>query len=224
MMGMNGIRWAVIVTAAAACSAGCQGTRPALYEDPVQGLSSVIVAGRIVLPTGETPSGLMHLNIEGQQEGRDAEVYRLAILPQRTLLYQIEPGSYRVGPTRSVFGFPQAQLAIKIEGRSYKVPFPRELLRKAPFLVKPARIYPLGVLEATISSRAAGQKPLIKVRLDDSVAARREITQQVVRSMMDPRASHELRSSAISWTRALDQTLLDLLSESDRPPSYKRAP
>lgn len=218
------MRNSLALAAAAALGAGlagCRGTIPELHGTPEAGISSVVIGGRIVLPTGETSSGRLHLNLEMEGGGREAEVYRLPVVPQRSLLYQVEPGVYRLAPTRNLLGFHQARLKVRIEGHTYRVPFPKEILRKPVVDIKPAKIVSLGVLEARVTSTGPGKPPLVRVRLDDSVEARRLIVQDLIRNMMDPRASRDLRESAISWTRALDQTLNELLSERQRIPLYK---
>src|SRR5205814_997632 len=112
---------------------GCRGTVPALYDPPEAGIASVVIGCRMILPTGETPDGKLALNLEDQDGG---ETYRLPIYPQRILLYQVEPGLYKVMPTRSIFGFHQTNLRVTIDGRTYKVPFPREILRLTNIPVK----------------------------------------------------------------------------------------
>jgi len=68
-----------------------------------------------------------------------------------------------------------------------------------------------------------GRKPEIRVRLDDSVAARRATVQDVIRAMMDPARSLDARESAIAWSRGLQNSLQDLLAEEDRRPMYTPA-
>lgn len=204
--------------------AGCRGSRPAAQADPEHGMSAVILGGKIVLPTGETRSGVVFINLEGEGGGREAEVYRLAARPQESLLYHIEPGAYRLAPTRSLFGFHQSQLKVRIEGRAYRVPFPRDILRKAVLDIRPAKVVSIGILEAALSPSLPGQEARLRVRLDDSVEARRHILQDLIRDMMDPAVPLQTRSSAVAWTRALDQALLDLVSESPRRPAYKPSP
>ncbi len=217
------MRSALILAAAALALAGCRGTVPTLNGDPEQGISSVIIGGRIVTSSGETRSGRMWLDLE-TDGGREAEIYRLPIKPQQALLYQVEPGTYHVAPTRNLFGFSQSLLKVRVEGHTYRVPFPRELLRKGAIVVKPTKIVPLGVLVAEVQQPLPGRRPVVQLRLDDSVAARRDLVQTLIRAMMDPNAPADMRMSAISWTRALDQTLVDVLAEPEREPLYKTAP
>ncbi len=203
--------------------AGCSGTAPRLNGLPEQGMSAVIIGGRFILPTGETKNGRIYINIEGEG-GRQAEVYRLKVLPKESLLYQIEPGLYRVSPTRGFFGGHQAMLTVKLEGSTYKVPFPRDILRKPAFDLKPKKIIAIGIVEAKLSTALPGQKAALRVRIDDSIDARRSLVQDLIHEMMDPSASLEVREGAISWSRALESSLMDLLSESQRSPLYKSAP
>jgi hypothetical protein len=209
--------------AAALALAGCAGTTPAANSMPGQGMSAVIVAGRFILPTGETRSGSMVLNFEGEG-GRQAEIYRLNLLPGEASLYQVEPGVYHINPTRNLFGYHRPGVKVQIEGRVYEAPFPKELLRKSSIEVKSKKIVALGVVEARVSSALPGQQPSLRVRIDDSVNARRQLVSQVIHNMMDPNVPAQTRESAIAWSRALESSLMDLLSESERAPLYKRAP
>lgn len=215
-----GMKWTGLL--ALLLLSGCRGTVPSLNGEPEQGIASVIIGGRIVTSAGETASGKMWLNLE-TDGGRDAEVYRLPIRPQQALLYQVEPGVYHIAPTRSVFGLSQANLTVKVEGHTYKVPFPRELLRKGAIQIKPTKIVPLGVLVAEVQKPLPGRRPVVKLRLDDGVPARRGLVQTLIRAMMDPNAPNAQRMSAIAWTRALDQTLIEVLAEPEREPLYKAA-
>lgn len=211
------------LAAAALAFSGCAGTLPAAHGVPEQGISAVLVASRFILPTGETRDGMMVLNLEGEG-GRQAEVYRLELPPTEPLLYQVEPGVYHVSPTRNPFGLHRSTVKARIEGRLYEAPFPRELLRKSNIEIKPKKILSLGVFEARVSDALPGQKPVLRVRLDDSVATRRQLVSQVIHNMMDPAISSKMRESAVAWSRALENSLLELLSESERTPLYKPAP
>lgn len=202
--------------------AGCAGTNPEINGLPEQGMSAVIIGGRFLLPTGETRKGTTYLNLEGEG-GRQAEVYRLRLFPRQSLLYHVEPGVYRISPTRSIFGFHRKTMKVKIDGVSYQMPFPREILRKSSIDIKPKKIVALGVLEAKVSAALPGQHPLLRVRLDDSIDARRQLVQDVIHQMMDPAASLETRESAIAWSRALENSLMELVAESERSPTFKPA-
>lgn len=202
--------------------AACQGTVPERNGPPEQAIAAILLGTRFSLPTGETRGGKTVLNFESEG-GRQAEVYRLPVGGGENFLYLIEPGVYRVMPTRSLFGFHQNTMKAVIEGRSYRIPFPRELLRLPAYEVKPSRILPLGILEYKLQPALPGQPSRISVRLDDSVEARRKIVQETIRDMMDPRRSSDVRESAIAWTRSLQNSLLELLAEEERRPTYKPA-
>lgn len=221
---MTARRRALMALSAALAAAGCRGSKPLAQADPERGMSAVILGGRIILPTGETRSGSLAVNLEGEGGGREAEVYRLPVRPQESSLHHIEPGVYKLAPTRSLLGFHQSQLKIRIEGRTYRVPFPRDILRKPALDVRPTKVVPIGILEASLTPSLPGQEGRLRVRLDDGVEARRQILQGLIRDMMDPAVPLETRSSAIAWTRALDQALLDLVSENPKRPTYKPAP
>lgn len=202
---------------------GCSGTTPKLRGVPEQGISAVIVAGRFIVPTGETQSGRMAVNLEGEG-GRQAEVYRIPIKAHNTLLYQVEPGLYHLSPTRNLFGFYQPILKVRVEDATYRIAFPRDILRKAALDIKPKKIMPIGIFDVQLQQALPGQKPTLKLHLDDSVDARRKIVQDIIHDMMDPQVPVENRESAISWTRALQNSLMELLSETERTPLFKAAP
>ena len=201
--------------------AGCRGTVPELYQPPEAGIASVLIGCRMTLPTGETPNGFLALNLEGADGG---ETYRLPIIPQRALLYQVEPGLYRLMPTLSIFGFRQEKLKVVIEGRAYSVPFPRDILRLPILTIKPKKVVALGVVDVTLTTRKPGQPVMVKVRLDDSVEARRQLVQTEIRTMMDPYVPAEERSSSVAWTRALEETLSEVVTESQRGPAFRAVP
>jgi hypothetical protein len=194
---------------------------PALYQPPEAGIASILIGCRMILPTGETPDGYVALGFEDQDGG---ETYRIPVRPQRVLLYQVEPGAYKVMPTRSIFGFHQPNLRVVIEGRSYSVPYPREFMRRETVTVKPRKIVALGVVEVTLSGRRPGQAPTVRVRLDDSVTARRGLSEAMIHAMMDPNAPNDMRSSALAWTRALEESLSGVVSEKERAPAFRAAP
>jgi hypothetical protein len=208
---------------ALAALAGCAGTVPERNAPPEQSISAILIGTRFLLPTGETRGGRTVVNFESEG-GRQAEVYRLPVSGGENYLYLVEPGVYRVMPARSLFGFHQTVMKARIEGRTYRIPFPRELLRLPAYNVKPSRILPLGILEYKVQAALPGQPSRIAVRLDDSVDARRKIVQETIRDMMDPRRSSDVRESAIAWTRSLQNSLLDLLAEEEKRPAYKPAP
>lgn len=200
----------------------CRGTVPERNAPPEQAISAILIGSRFILPSGETKKGFVAVNLE--TEGGDrAEVYRIPVRDGQNFLYLVEPGTYRLMPTRSIFGFTQDELKVVIEGRTYRVPFPREILRLPAYNIKPKKIITFGVLEAKVMPALPGRKPEMKVRLDDSVAARRKVVQDMIREMMDPARPLDARESAISWSRAIQNSLLDILSEEDKKPMYKPA-
>lgn len=203
--------------------AACQGSVPERNGAPEQAISAILIGTRFSLPTGETRGGKTVINFESEG-GREAEVYRLPVGGGENYLYLVEPGVYRIMPTRSLFGFHQTTMKASIDGRTYRIPFPRELLRLPAYPVKPSRILALGILEYKVQAALPGQASRVSVRLDDSVEARRKIVQETVRDMMDPRRSSDVRESAIAWTRSLQNSLLDLLAEEEKRPTYKTAP
>lgn len=202
----------------AAALGACRGTVPTLNGPPEGGISAVLIGCRMYLATGETLDGRATLDLEG--ELGNGETYRLPIEPGRSMLYDVEPGVYRVAPTRSFFGFHQERLKVVMEGRTYYAAFPRDIMRKAPLDIRPTHLYALGMLEARLV-RFPGREPELRVRLDDSVQARRSLVQNVIRTMMDPKATNDDRQSAVAWTRALEAQLSEIVTESDRGPAYR---
>ncbi len=196
--------------------AGCRGSRPAFYAESSLGFSAILISARIITPNGETNVGLMEANFES-----DNERYRLKFLPGKTSLLKIEPDVYRLHPTRTPFGRVEARMRVKIDGRSYRVPFPRSVLRLRPIDVPPTKIVAIGILEARLLPIERGKRPVIKVRLDDSIQARRQLIESVIEKQMDPTMPPHIRDSTISWTRALEQSLINLLGERERKQRFK---
>ena len=205
-----------------AAAAACSGTVPARNAPPEQAISAILIGCKTILPSGETRNGRVVFNFESEG-GRQAEIYRLPLIGGENYLYLVEPGLYRITPTRSMFGGYQADMVVVIEGRSYRLPFPRDLLRQHAYEIRPGKITSMGVIEAKVQPALPGQKPTIKVRLDDTPQARRSVVQNAIRDMMDPRKSTEVRESALAWSRSLQISLIDLLAEQEQRPLYKPA-
>lgn len=202
--------------------AACRGTVPDRNAPPEQAISAILIGCHTFLPSGETRNSRLFVNFESEG-GRQGEIYRLPLSGGENYLYLVEPGVYRIGPTRSLFGSFQAELSVVIEGRTYRLPFPRELLRQHSYEIRPGKIVSMGSIEATVMPALPGQKPTIRVRLDDSTQARRTVVQNAIRDMMDPRKPTEVRESALAWTRSLQVSLMDLLAEEERRQLYKPA-
>lgn len=217
------MRKAAVIAAAVAVLSACQGTVPERDAPPEQAISAVLIGSRFLLPSGQTYSGRTHINFESEG-GRRAEVYRLPVTGGENFLYLVEPGVYRIAPTRSIFGFYQETMKVVVDGRTYRLPFPRDLLRQTPYTVKASKIMAMGILEARVMPALPGQRPQLRVRLDDSVEARRKVVQDTIHDMMDPRLSSDTRESAISWVRALQNSLMEILSEEEKRTLYKPAP
>ena len=202
--------------------AGCSGSMPLRNGRPETGVAAVIVGARYTSPAGETQSGIFHVNLEGK-EGRQAEIYRVPIVAHQTILYQVEPDVYRLSVTRNWLGFPQPTLKARIAGRTYRMSFPREVLRKAPLNIKGKKVFPIGVFEVQLQQALPGQPPKIKISLDDSLPTRRRIVQEIIHQMMDPNVPPEDRERAVAWLHALQDVLLDILAEAEteRPPLFK---
>lgn len=212
----------LLFAAAVLALAACRGAVPERNAPPEQAISAILINCKTILPTGETRNGRVTINFESEG-GRQAEIYRLPLQAGENYLFLIEPGIYRIAPTRSMFGFYQPTLKAVIEGRTYTVPFPRDLLRQHAYEIKPGKITSMGTLEAKVMPALPGQKPTIRVRLDDSPQARRTTVQNAIRDMMDPRKSLEVRESALAWSRALQNSLMEMLAEEEQRRTYKPA-
>lgn len=199
---------------------GCAGSIPTRDGEPQGEISAVIIGSKLVGQTGETRSGRVWINLE--EEGGAGNVYLLPLPPGQPLLYQIEPGLYKLSPTRNLLGWRQDQLTIAVEHHTYRVPFPRQILRREAMRAKSRKILPIGVVVAKVQPALPGRAPDVQVWLEDDVDTRRHLVQDLIRGMMDPNAPPEFRSSAIAWTRALDQTLVDVLAEPEKPVLYKK--
>ena len=211
-----------ILLAGILLAAACRGSVPERNAPPEQAISAILIGCKTILPSGETRNGTITVNFDSEG-GRQAEVYRLPLNGGENYLYLIEPGTYRIAPTRTIFGFYQPTMKVVIEGRAYTLPFPRDLLRQHAYEIKPGRITAMGSLEAKVLPALPGQKPTIQVRLDDTPQARRNVVQSSIRDMMDPRKSSEVRESTIAWSRALQNSLMELLAEDEQRQLYKPA-
>ncbi len=205
-----------LAVALAAAFLGCRGTTPDVFAPATLGFGAILIRGRIVLPEGETRDGMMWMNLES-----DGDRYRLPVPAGETSLERIEPDVYRLHPTRNALGFVQNNLKVRIAGRYYTVPFPRDILRKDPIELKPTKVVALGVLEARLLPIQRGRAPRVDVRLDDSNETRRRLIEDMIAKMMDAKTSIEAREAAVSWTRALEQALVQVQGETARKRMYK---
>jgi hypothetical protein len=212
----------LLIGAALLLGAACAGNAPLRDGSPNDGLAAVIIGARFSTPAGETQSGVFYVNLEGEA-GRRAEMYRVPIRPHQTILHVVEPDIYRLSVTRNLFGFPQPTLKVRIAGRTYRLPFPREVLRKAPLNIKGKKVFPIGVFDVRLQQPLPGQASQLKIVIDDSIQTRRQIIQDVIHQMMDPKVPQADRETAIAWARSLQNCLLDLLAEAEaeRAPLYK---
>ena len=221
---MNRLSAAGLLIASTGLMTACRGTIPRSSGEPNQGTSALVIGSRVILPSGDTYSGLMVLNLEGESGGRLAEIYRLPVTPKRPTIFQVEPGTYRLAPSRSLFGFHQPLLKVDIEGAPYRVPFPRDILRRPPIEVRAGRAAVIGLLEARVSPARPGEDATVKVRLDDAISTRRRLVEDIIKDMMDPAKSLSEREHSISWSRALHTALLEISAETERLPLYKSSP
>ncbi|OGR57937.1 MAG: hypothetical protein A2X36_05190 [Elusimicrobia bacterium GWA2_69_24] len=206
----------LLFAAALLLSGGCQGTSPKRYGEAALGFGAVLIRARLILPDGETRIGSIAMNLESANDS-----YRLVALPDQTSLLRIEPDKYRLGPTRNMFGMLQKNLKVRIGNRVYVVPFPRDILRKDRLNVRPTKIVAIGYIEARLLPIQRGREPRVEVRLDDSVASRRRLIEDIIQRQMDHRTPTDIRDNLISWTRSLEQLLIQVQGEQDNKASYK---
>lgn len=205
------------ILALALLAQGCRGTIPSPQDRTAQGLAAVLIGSRVILPSGETKSGTLILNLEGVSEGGNQKIaYRLPVHLKRPVLFQIEPGVYHLSPTRSALGFSRDALDIRVERTDYRVPFPRDILRRQAMTLKPGKIVSLGILEARLIAPLPGQEPSVKIRLDDDAPARRKLVEETIKIMMDPAAPQAERDHAVTWSRALQNSLLEIEAENQK--------
>ena len=222
------VKRGLVLAAAAALAAGCAaGNVPSTAAGSTElEASALLIATRFVLPTGETRNGLVELGLESEtsrEAGQEPIFYRLPLTGGESFLFRVEPGFYRFAPTRTWTGGQRTELLATIEGREYRMPFPRELLRLRSFEMKATKAVAVGVLEAKVLASLPGQKGTLKITVDDSVTARRFVVQSLIRQLMDPRRPAEQQASAARWSRALQNMLMELHSADEPRPSYKPA-
>src|SRR4051812_25488946 len=109
-----------LLLAAVLAAAACRGTVPPRDAPPEQKIAAILIGGRMVLPTGESKRASLVVNFESEG-GEAGEVYRLPIKGGENFLYLVEPGTYRIMPTRSMIGYYQDTMKVTIEGRTYRL-------------------------------------------------------------------------------------------------------
>jgi len=166
--------------------------------------------GRLISPSGEIRDGGIDINLESEDE-KD----RISVVPKETNLYVVNPGIYYLLPTRGVFGGQETEITVDFNGQSYRAPFPQSILHHDKIVVKPGKIVSIGVLEARLKLVPGNPQPELTVTLYDDVQTRRDLVEQMIHNMMDPKISPELRDNAANWTMALDQALIDLQEAHD---------
>lgn len=183
---------------------GCRGTVPTLYGRPEAGISAVLIGAKFLTPTGEAQYGRAAINLES-----DSETYRLEVPSGAALLFTLEPGSYRVLPTRGLFGMAQEKLTVSVEGEPYQVPFPSEIMRKEAVQIQLKKVVALGLLEVRVLvERQKGERGRVYVTLDDSAQAKRRVVEDIIQSMMDENTPKARREAAVQWTRQLEEALV----------------
>src|SRR3989442_12891895 len=86
---------------------GCRGSAPAYRAHPSAGKSAVLLRARLFLPSGEIRAGSVEINLES-----DANKYRFGVAARESNLYFVQPGAYRLAPTRGVFGGAENELTV----------------------------------------------------------------------------------------------------------------
>ncbi|MFA6317160.1 MAG: hypothetical protein WC943_07060 [Elusimicrobiota bacterium] len=202
---------------------GCRGSSPVFEEGPEHRYAAVVLGSRVILPTGETNTGGVTLNLEGEG-GREAARYRLEVPAGRAMIYPVEPGVYRLTPARSALGWHQAQMRIVADDFAYRAPFPSQIMRKAAMDLRPKKVISLGIIEVRFVSDPLRKEAKIVVRLDDSVAARRDAVQQIIRDMASGATPSEERDRDFAWSGSLEDSLIGLQAEIEQRPLYKPSP
>ncbi|MDE2314072.1 MAG: hypothetical protein KGL04_07850, partial [Elusimicrobia bacterium] len=174
---------------------------------------AVVIGGSFQDPNGPTSRGETVVGLES----RDGLVYRLRVKAGQTFLYQIQPGVYHLAPVRTVFGSPGKFLSADIDGRPYRTPFPLELANSGEFKAEPGGILVLGVLKVALSPALPDRGPLLSVSLDDYVADKRTMVQNLIQSMMNPAVSSELRRNTQAWLNPLQKILISLAAQPQTP-------
>ncbi len=187
----------------------CRGTAPRRNAPPEHDISAILISCKTTDASGQMSNGRVTVNLESSG-GRQKMLYRFPLHGGQTGLYTVEPGVYRLAPTRSIWGFSQRGVHVVIADRKYSLPLPAEILSRPAYEINPGRIMVLGSLEARV---LPGRNPSIAVRLDDSAQTRRAIVQGAIADMMDMRKTMAVREGAIAWRRALQLSLMDILSE-----------
>ncbi|MBI5882252.1 MAG: hypothetical protein HZB91_04010 [Elusimicrobia bacterium] len=202
---------------------GCRGSTPVFDEGPEHRYAAVVIGSRIVLPTGETNTGGLMLNMEGEG-GREANSYRLEVPAGRSMLYPVEPGVYRLTPTRSVLGWHQSKMRITADDFTFKAPFPPQIMRKPAIDLRPKKVVSLGIIEARFVADPLKKEARIVVRIDDSVAARRDAVQQIIHDMASAETPTEERDRDFAWSGSLEDCLIGLQAEIEQRPLFKPSP
>ena len=199
-------------------AAACRGTIPERNAAPSQASAALLIGCKMILPSGETRSGELSINFDAVGES-GAKAYRLPLKAGETYLYAIEPGVYRLKPTRSPLGLSRADMTVLINGRTYHLPFPRDIRRRHAYDIRPGHIVSMGIVEVAVMPAPPEQAPMIHVRFDDAVPVRRALVQSVIHDMMDPLRPIEVRDNLVAWSQALQNSLLDLLSKEAPSPA-----
>ncbi|MFA6091718.1 MAG: hypothetical protein WCU88_04465 [Elusimicrobiota bacterium] len=201
--------------ASAALLGACRAGAPAYFGGTEPGKGAILVGIRLLDNSEELKEGRLRIDIES-----DEERYGLILHPGRTVLVQVEPGDYRLLPEKTLFGGARTDISIVMKRRSYRMNFPRDLLRMEALPVKPGKVAAMGFIEAKLLPHAPGERPKILLRLDSSVDARRQNISDLIARMMDPQTPQSLREGAVSWARPLEQALVRVQGEKDSAPSY----
>jgi hypothetical protein len=184
---------------------GCGGTAPSTRADSSQESSGVLIQGRLIMPSGEIREGGMVVNLESEDHQ-----YQMAIAPRQTSLYFVKPGTYRIAPPRGVFGNAEATWTVQFSDQKYSGTFPDALSRHAEYVVRPGKIVSLGIVEARLSKTGEHEKPILSGTLIEDVDSKRELVQDSIRKMGDPKLSATERETAINSSMALQEALVEL--------------
>jgi len=199
--------------------AGCQGSAPARNGAATSiSNSAVLVRARLSLPSGELHSGFIDFDIES-----DVRNYRLRALPETTL-YVVEPGAYRFSPVRGLFGKVKDELRLDFNGRTHTIAFPLSLLRHNSIVVKPHRIVSIGIVEAKLERVSGSLEPKVSFSLVEDRTTQKSLVEDMIHKMMDKNVEPEMRETAVAWSRALQEAMVQLQEVQDASPTFKPGP
>ncbi len=193
--------------------AACRGSVPIAGEEPQQGLAAVVIGAQFAAAGSPTNDGKTAVALKSA----DGRTYRLYLSAGQTVLYQMDPGLYRLAPVPEPFGAPGRFLHARIDGRDYQTPFPQEFVNSQPINAKAGRIAVLGLLKIKLSAPLPGRGPFLSADLANFAEDKRALVQNLISRMMDPTAPASVRQNALAWLNPLEKALMSLAAQPQTP-------